>query len=403
MDRYIVVSSDGHAGLRPGLYREYLDPQFREIYDQTLPLQLAAAEKASENFLIKDINEQWRQGNELALTGAWDHDERIKMLDRDGITAEVIFPDGITERNGPPFGVGLSTPLKGVQAELLWAGARAHNRWLAEFCQMAPERRLGVAVNPLLWDVDTAVAELRWAAANGLRAVEIPTLTGDFDPYHHRKYDPFWTACADLDLIVNFHTGAAHYEHYFGKTWPEVDPNLVGGMGINVCEVFFWTYRPLTHLIWGGVFERHPKLKVVITEVGTGWMLPPYLRLMDHMYFDQQFSAKMGSFSDHLSISPLEYFKRNVAIGASCIGRADVELRHQIGLDQIMWGSDYPHPEGTWPTTEKQIFDAFHDLPETEIAAMLGENAIRFFGFDRDRLAAIAQRIGPKKSAFVSA
>jgi predicted TIM-barrel fold metal-dependent hydrolase len=124
---------------------------------------------------------------------------------------------------------------------------------------------------------------------------------------------------------------------------------------------------------------------------------------MDHMYFDQQFSAKMGDYCGHLSKSPGEYFRQNIAIGASCIGRADVEIRHQIGLQQIMWGSDYPHPEGTWPTTERQLFDSFHDLPEAEIAAMLGENAIRFFGLDGARLATIAADIGPKKSAFVSA
>jgi predicted TIM-barrel fold metal-dependent hydrolase len=402
MDRYIVVSSDCHAGLRPELYRDYLDPEYRELYDHALPLQLAGAEQAEKNFLIKEINDEWRRGNELALTGAWDHAERIKMLDRDGIAAEVIFPDGITERNGPPFGVGLNPPLKDVVPEVQWAGARAHNRWLAEFCQMAPERRLGVAVVPLLWSVEESVKEVQWAVRNGLRSVEIPTLMGDCDPYHHNKYDPFWAACQDNGVIVNFHTGAAPYEHYFGKTWPQPDPNLIGGMGVNVSEVFFWTYRPLTHLIWGGVFERHPKLKVVFTEVGTGWMIPPYLRLMDHNYHDHQFSAKMGDYKAHLSMPPSEYYRRNVGIGASCISRADVEIRAQLGLEQIMWGSDYPHPEGTWPTTKKLMFDSFHDLPENEIAAMLGENAIRFFGFDRAKLAAIAERIGPKKSDFVT-
>ena len=402
MDRYIVISSDCHAGLLPGQYEEYLDPEYRDMYRQFLPMQLEASAKASENFLIKDVNEAWRKGNEEALTGAWDHHERLKMLDRDGIAGEVIFPDGITESNAPPFGVGLSFPLVGVAPELLWAGARAHNRWLSEFCQMAPERRRGVAIVPLLWDVEQSVKEAQWAAKQGLCSVEIPTLTGDYDPYHHTKYDPFWAACADLGLIVNFHTGAAHYDHYFGRNWPEVNPDLVGGMGINVSEVFFWTYRPLTHLLWGGVFERHPGLKVIITEVGTGWMLPPYLKLLDHMYHDQQFSAKMGNFSSHLSMSPGDYFRRNVGIGASCIGRADVEIRHQIGVEQIMWGSDYPHPEGTWPTTAKQMHDSFHDLPETEVAAMLGENAIRFFGFDRDKLVPIAQRIGPLKNSFIT-
>lgn len=403
MDRYIVVSSDCHAGLPPEQYRDYLDPQYREAFDAALPLQLAGAKKASENFLIAEVNEKWREGHEDALTGAWDSNERLKMLDSEGIAAEIIFPDGITEFNAPPFGVGLAPPLSGVPADLIWAGSRAHNRWLAEFCQMAPTRRAGVAVIPVVFGVEEAVKDVHLAAKNGMRSVEISTMVGDFDPYHHRKYDPFWAACADHNLVVNFHTGAAPYDFYFGKQWPQLDPELVGGMGVNVSEVYFWTYRPLTQMIWGGVFERHPKLKVAMTEVGTGWMLPPYLRLMDHMYFDQQFSAKMGDFCGHLSKSPSEYFRQNIAIGASCIGRADVEIRHQIGLQQIMWGSDYPHPEGTWPTTHRQLFDSFHDLPEAEIAAMLGENAIRFFGLDRDKLAVIAAEIGPQKSTFVTA
>jgi hypothetical protein len=131
-------------------------------------------------------------------------------------------------------------------------------------------------------------------------------------------------------------------------------------------------------------------------------MLPPLLRLMDHNYFDVQFSAKLGDFKSHLSMSPTEYFRRNVGIGASCIGRPDVELRHQLGLNQIMWGSDYPHPEGTWPTTHKLIYDAFVGIPEQEIALMLGENAIKFYGFDREKLVPIAERIGPKKSDFIA-
>jgi predicted TIM-barrel fold metal-dependent hydrolase len=405
MDRYIVISSDCHAGLPPEQYREYLDPQYREIFDQVLPIQIAVSRQVEKNFLLQEINDQWRAGVEKELTGAWDHAERIRMLDNEGIAGEIVFPDGITELNAPPFGVGLAPPVKAgvAPAELMFAGSRAHNRWLAELCQMAPERHHGVAVIPLLWDVAEAVKEVNWAAKNGLRSVMLPSVAGDYDYYNNDKYDPFWAACQDLGMIINFHSGAAPYDNYFGKNWPDSDPHCIGGMGVSVSEVFFWTYRPLTYMIWGGVFERFPKLKVVITEVGTGWMLPPYLKLMDHNYYDVQFSAKLGDFKSHLSMSPTEYFRRNVGIGASCIGRADVELRHQMGLDQIMWGSDYPHPEGTWPTTKKLMLDAFHDLPENEIAAMLGENAIRFYGFDRDKLAVIAARIGPKKSEFVTA
>ncbi len=401
MDRYIVVSSDCHAGLPPEKYRDYLDPSLREIFDQALPIQIEMTKKAEKSFLIQEVNDEWRRGIEDGLRGTYDHDQRLKVLDEDGIAGEVIFPDGITEMNAPPFGAGLGLPTKDIVPELQWAGARAHNRWLAEFCSQAPERHCGVAVVPLLWDIEEAVKEVRWVKENGLKAVLIPLQTGNFEPYHHLKYDPFWQACEELGIIVNFHSGGGTTHEYFGEKFPEEAPdNYPGAMGVFVSEVFFWTYRPLTFMIWGGVFERYPRLKVAVTETGTGWMLPPYLRLLDHNYHDVQFSAKLGDFRSHLSMAPTEYFRRNVAIGASCIPRSDVEIRHQLGLDQVMWGSDYPHPEGTWPHTREQMLEVFSNIPDGDIAKMLGENAIRFYGFDRDKLAAIAERIGPRKSDF---
>ena len=176
MSRLLLVSSDCHAGLPPERYREYLDPAFRDAFDAALPVQVANTREAEKMFLVKEINDEWRRGREQALTGAWDHDERIKVLDGDGIAGEVIFPDGITEMNSPPFGAGLGLPSAGVDPTLQWAGARAHNRWLAELCQMAPERRCGVAVVPLMWDVEEAIKEAKWAREHDMRSVMILSL-----------------------------------------------------------------------------------------------------------------------------------------------------------------------------------------------------------------------------------
>ena len=104
MDRHLVISADCHAGLPPGGYREYLDPQHRDVFDVALAQQLEITRDLEEHFLVKEINEGWRSGNEDDLSGAWDHDARIRVLDGDGIAGEVIFPDGITEMNAPPPG-----------------------------------------------------------------------------------------------------------------------------------------------------------------------------------------------------------------------------------------------------------------------------------------------------------
>lgn len=392
MDRYLVISSDCHAGLPPEKYRDYVDPQYREAFDAALPLQNAAMQEASEKFLIADINAEWRAGQERGLEGAWDHAERIKVLDGDGCAGEIIFQDGITEMNTPPFGAGLSLPTEGISSELQWAGARAHNRWLSEFCSITPERHAGLAIVPMLWDVDTAVNEVRWAYENGLKGILIPTQWGKLDSYAHPKYDPVWRECEERKMVVNVHSGAAPMADYGdGKAM----------VGAYISEVAFFAARPVTMMIWGGVFERFPGLRVMITEATSVWV-PEYLALLDFRYEDTPYSAKLGDYVSHLSRKPSEYFHDCVYLGASCMPRREAELRYEIGVKNLLWGSDYPHPEGTWPETPKRLVDTFHDLPDDEIALMVGGNAAELFGFDVDKLNKIAAEIGPRKSDFVT-
>ena len=138
MENFIVISSDCHAGSLIAQYKDYTEEKHHEMLDMAVPITIEMSQKASESFLIKEINDDWRKGIEQQLTGAWDYKERVKMLDADGIAAEIIFPDGITEINTPPFGAGLMMPTKDMVPELQWAGAMAHNRWLSEFALTTP-------------------------------------------------------------------------------------------------------------------------------------------------------------------------------------------------------------------------------------------------------------------------
>ena len=401
-DRYLVVSADGHAGLPPEQYRDYLDSQYHEIFDQALSIQLNMSARMEGHFQIADINAEWRKGREQSLSGAWDHDERIRVMDADGIAAEVLFPDGITERNAPPFGAGFTMPTEGMVPDLQWAGCRAHNRWMAEFTSMAPERRIGLACVPALWDVDEAVKEVRWARENGLGGIILPFLWGSLPPYHHRRYDPLWAVCQDLEMPVHFHSGPAPMEEYFGKLSldaPDESDDRPGAVGVYISEVCWWCARPVTFMLWGGAFERYPRLKAVITEGTTVWA-PEYLRLLDQRYDVTHYAQKLGDYRSHLSMKPSEYFHRNVRLGASCMPRLEAEQRHETGLDCIMWGSDFPHPEGSWPFTRDQMLATFTELPDDEIATMLGGNAAKCYGLDVDALAPIVDRIGPEKSVF---
>jgi hypothetical protein len=128
----IVVSTDCHAGLHIADYKPYVESKYHEMLDMAVPITVDMLEKSESMFLIKEINDAWRAPIKKELTGAWDYRERLNMLAGDGIAAEIIFPDGITEKNTPPFGAGLGLSPRDMVPELQWAGAMAHNRWLAE-------------------------------------------------------------------------------------------------------------------------------------------------------------------------------------------------------------------------------------------------------------------------------
>ncbi len=403
MDRYLVISSDCHAGLEPQHYRNYVDPKFRDAFDEALPHQVRSTKTMEESFLISDINAEWRKGYETLLTGAWDHAERMKVMDGDGVAVEVIFPDGITEQNAPPFGAGFSMPTEGVDPELQWAGSHAHNRWLAELVSQAPDRRLGLACIPVLWDIDQSVREIRLAKENGLTGgIVIPPMWGSLPAYHHPRYDPIWEVCQDLDMPIHVHIGPSPIQEYFGpmkEMQSGTGPDLKGAMGAYLSEVVFWSSRSITFMIWAGVFERYPKLKFSIVEGAIDWV-PDFLRTLDVRYTDSPQAQKLGDYISHLSMKPSDYFRRNVRLGAACMSPGDGKLGESIGPDCIMWGSDYPHPEGSWPYTQDQMVKAMAGLSEDEVAAQLGGNAVKFYNLDAKKLAPIAARIGPDKSAF---
>src|SRR3954454_2098161 len=175
-DVYTVISADAHAGLPTELYRDYLEKKYWPQFDEFLADRVNVAEEihrmgtSSEEFAKK-----WFEENEEGLEGGWDAERRNKEMDNDGITAEVIFPDAdaVESRTCAPFGVGLG--LSGdIDPEIGLAGARAHNRWLAEMCADAPERRRGAALVQITADTDDVLKEIRWAKEAGLGAVMIP-------------------------------------------------------------------------------------------------------------------------------------------------------------------------------------------------------------------------------------
>ena len=383
-DPYVVISSDCHAGLPNAEYREWLDPEFRDFFDRNLAERQHLLELAQRGILNEEFAEEWERENEEGLRGGWDAGRRDKELDADGVAGEVIFPDAdaVTGGASAPFGAGLSAA-GDVDPGLLLAGARAHNRWLAELCGASPHRRAGVAVVPI-YDVDAAVAEIHRARESGLRGgILIPSVWQPHPPYHDPRYEPVWAACEELDMPVHVHSGAADKASYGAH------------VGIYVTEVRWWSSRPLWFLLWAGVFERHPRLRFVVTECGAFWAAD-LLWMMDTAYDREHGARKLGAqLTANLTMRPSEYFDRNCFIGASNTRRRELARRYEIGVDNLMWGNDFPHPEGTWPHTREWLRKAFCDIPEEETRRMLGLTAAEVYGFDVDALASVADRIGP--------
>ncbi|MGH9080609.1 MAG: amidohydrolase family protein [Acidimicrobiales bacterium] len=307
------------------------------------------------------------------------------MLDEQGIHAEVAFP-------GPVLAGGLSPAMYlGSQAsrglDPVWPALHAYNRWLAEFCAAAPGRRAGCI--PIdLHDMDRAVEEINWARGVGLfGGIMLPTmsLTSGLPGYADDYYEPLWSACEDNGLVVNLHTGASGMATDAKQLY---DKKRGGYLGLY--EVFVFTRRPLWFMILGGVFDRHPKLRVVVTENGVQW-LPSLVRDLES-FFDTHGGAPVRSY---LKLRPSEYIDRHVFLGGSLMKRYEAEMRNEIGIDRIMWGADYPHLEGAAPVHRLILRHVFGGMPEDDVRRMLGGNAIRVYGFDVDRLQAVADRVGP--------
>jgi len=383
-DKYLVISADCHAGLPNEQYREWLDPELREPFDAFM-VEREKAIEAAGSMMDEDFAEEWQRENEEGLRGGWDAARRDKELDADGVAGEVIFPDADAVSGGAsaPFGAGLSSSTD-VPPALLMGGARAHNRWLADLVAASPERRAGIAIVPILDDVDAAVAEITRARESGLRGgILIPSMWDPYPPYHDARYDKVWAACQDLDMPVHLHSGAADRESY-GEH-----------VGIYVAEVRWWSTRPLWFLLWAGKFEQFPRLKMGVTECGSFWAAD-LLWTSDIAYDREHAAKKLGSaLTDPLKMRPSSYFDRNCFIGSANTRRRELARRFEIGIDNILWGNDFPHPEGTWPHTKEWLRNAFWDMPVDESRRILGLSAAEVFNFDVEALAPLVERIGP--------
>ncbi len=389
---YLVVSGDSHAG--PSLERQ-LRPYCPEAHRQDFDafVELVHGDKLRPEYKVGFGNQTTEEGTRgpggeallrtTRCAGQQDPNARLADMDADGIAADVIFAGG---QNGEflPWAGGFGAGDTNFSGELRAVGCHIWNQWLADYVSVAPDRLVGVMQIPI-WDLDAAIAEMQWGRDHGLKVVNFPAPRPDYAPYNDPVYDRFWAAVVELDLPLDTHAASGE---------PATGAGNPGAYLLYSSEVLWLSRRGLGQLIFGGVFDRYPALRLAFAEQRASWPQET-LRELDSAYLAPKDLPRGPVGDDKPAKLPSEYWAENCAIVGSFMAPYESALRHEVGLRNLMWGSDYPHVEGTWPRTRLALRNTFAGIPEDEVRMILGDNALRFFGLDASVLRPIADRIGP--------
>jgi len=421
-EKICVASGDGHVGAPTATYKEYLERPLHDSFDEYYASHRWRWSAQSEtSYFPIELNVKFRGTDgydpEHGIPIAWDPASRLAAMDTAMIAGEVLFPDD-QNSNDPPWGAGLATAPDGpsgpieYRPELVQAGARAYNRWLAEFCAVDPSRLNGLTILGTMANIDWVVEEIERAYESGLRTGVLLTLEYDLPSYHHPRYEPVWHLCSELGLTVATHAAKGH-PSYMGD-----DPLVTRFM--YLFEAPWYAQRPIWCLIAGGIMERFPDLRLAITEIGTeiDWARP-LLQRMDAvaaMWPGMRASRDVPRRVD-LSMRPSEYWQRQCFLTHSI-----AQERRQFDGDvtdlNLVFGADFAHYEGWWPVfgfpepTPIGQSSMFAGLPVTDaekayeaiwggldacaIVPYLQDNFFRAFpNVDRAALERVAERVGP--------
>lgn len=360
-----IIDADSHINSPPDLWQKRVAAKYREraprLVDMggfdgwtaegrpptPLPCLSFAAGKKPEELVQRQIRFAEQD------PGCSDARARLRALDADGIDAQVLYGDGAGPTQDP---------------ELRTVCVRAYNEFLAEFVAVAPHRYIGLGVVPI-HDAEESVREVERFRACGLRGIFIGLDGADF-PISAPQYDRFWAAAEAEGLPVSIHIGGGAM----------MRRDLVQAMQVapGTLEAFI-TLAPMTvaetigMLIFGGVLARHPQVRVVIAEGGIGWMAY-FLERIDHVFEKQRFWAQ-----SKLTERPSTFF-RNQILATFEEDQAGVRTYDLIGAGNIMWSSDYPHSDTTYPHSQQAIAQHFGGIAAEDRAAIVGGNAARIYG-----------------------
>lgn len=361
-----IISADGHVCEPPNCYVDYIDPKFRDraprIVEQPdgteafvvpgfkKPVPLGFIDGAG--FGVSERNERAKRIRFKDIRdGAYSGSARIPYMDKDGLAAEIIYAS---------VGMGLCNHR---DPEYKDACMKAYNRWLQAMCSEAPDRVFGLAQTAVL-SVDSAIEDFRRAREMSLVGMMMPG-NPVYEDYDHPDYDALWECASDLGLPVCFHILTSREGSIALKP---------RGHAMNSFLAIIRAVQDVVGLmVLGGVFERHPKLKMVVAESDAGWM-PHYMYRMDHAV---KFNAENGLIKG-LSKLPSEYIKNNVWMTFQDDLTAFNSV-HQMPYTHLLWASDFPHTDSTWPRSQQLIAEQTAHLEESQRQAIMRDNTAGLF------------------------
>jgi predicted TIM-barrel fold metal-dependent hydrolase len=350
-----VISADSHVAITQDQIKANLATRWHAAYDEA---QQAFAAAMAANMAQAKVNMDAMTRNQHAAftrPGYGDGPSRLADMDTDGIDVEVIYSE-----------VSAFRYIRNMREGIAEA-TRAFNDVLTEFASADP-RRLIVNYQIPINDIPTAIAEVQRVAADGAKALQIPVFPTEIGQpdYYDERYAPLWDAIGEVGLPLACHIGVNTNLDDLTRRDPTAYKGVMVPMAaLSTAEAFgMW--------ILGGVLERHPDLQLVFVEPGLGW-IAWYLDIIDDMVLRQGYSF------EHISDLPSTYFHRNIAVTFIDEPDALTLLRHKVGVDNMLWSTDFPHPVTSWPDSQDLIERAFADIPADDKRKIICDNAARIW------------------------
>lgn len=358
-----IISADSHITEPPNAYIDYIDPKFRDRAPH-----MVRDDRKGDLFVIEGLSKPIPMGlvaaagkpaNELTAfgvkfedlhRGGWDPEARMADQDRDGVSAEVLYPTvGMMLCNHKDY-------------DFKKACFDAYNQWIANYCSAHPDRLIGVGQTAMR-SVEEGIQDLSRIKDLGLKGV---MMSGNpqLEDYDSPIYDPFWEAAIDLGLPLSFHILTSRDDAIGRTRGPKLNSFL---------SIIRGNQDIIGMLILSGVFERHPRLKMVCVEADAGWA-PHYMYRMDHAYDRHRYWLTAGT----ISKLPSEYFRENIYLTFQDDWVA-FKMKDMCNFRRLMWANDFPHSDSTWPWSQELLKKHTANLSEEEKNQILHDNVAELY------------------------